>query len=102
MKGLNNLLLNGSQIPINPHGIFERFSCDSSSDDCMNSNCDECGSHQNDEIIGEEQFDGDSVVYYEWENVNGRVQKVAATIHVEEIVRRLKSNHHSITTLHTH
>ena len=89
MKGLNNWLPNGSQMPINPHNIVERFSCDSSSDDCMYSNCDECGSQQVDEIIGEGQFDGDSMVYYEWKNVNGRVQKVAATIDVEEIIRRL-------------
>ena len=51
-------------MPINPHDIVERFSCNSYSDDCMYSNCDECGSHQGDEIIGEGQFDGDSVVYY--------------------------------------
>ena len=55
----------------------------------MYSNCDERGSHQSDGIIGEEQFDGDSVVTYECKNVNRKVQKVAATIDVEEIVRRL-------------
>ena len=65
MKGLNNWLPNGSQITINPHDIDARFSCDSSSGDCMYSNCNECGSDQGDKIIGEGQFDGDSVVYYE-------------------------------------
>ena len=50
MKGLNNWLPNGSQMPINPDDIVERFSCDSSSDDCMDSNCDDLGN----EIIGAE------------------------------------------------
>ena len=50
-------------MPINPHDIVERFSCNSSYDDCMDSNCDGCGSHQRDDIIDEEQFSGDSVVY---------------------------------------
>ena len=53
LKGLNKWLPNGSQMPINPHDIIERFPCDSSSDDCMYSNCDECGLQQGDEIIGE-------------------------------------------------
>ena len=78
-----------SQMPINPDAIAERFSCDSSSDDCMYSSSDECSSQQGDEIIDEGQFDGDSVVNYEWKNANGREQKVYATIDVEEIVRRL-------------
>ena len=99
MKELNNWLPNRSEMSINPDDIAERFSCDSSFDVCMYSNCDECGSHQGDEIIREGQFDGDGVVYYEWKNINGRVQKVAATIDVEEIVRRLNQ---IITALKRH
>ena len=73
MKGLNNWLPNGSQMPISPHDIIERFSCDSSSGGCMHSNCDECSSHQGDEIIDEGQFDNASLVYYKWKIFNGRM-----------------------------
>ena len=52
-------------MPINPHDIDARFSCDFSSGDCTYSNCNECGSDQGDKLIGEGQFDGNSVVYYE-------------------------------------
>ena len=66
----------------------------------MYSNCDECGWDQGDEIIGEGQFDGDSVVYYEWKNVNGRVQSGRDHLCGRNCTS-LKSNHHSIKTLHT-
>ena len=43
-KGLDN----GSkrvQIPTDPRGIVERYSCDDETKDCMLSNCDACQSH---------------------------------------------------------
>ena len=85
-------------MPINPHDVVERFSCDSSSDDCMLTNCDGCGLQQGDEIISVGHFDGDSMVHYEWKNVNRRVQK-STTIDVEELVRHLNE---IITVLKCH
>ena len=42
VKGINIQLIKDMQLPTNPHDLVERFSCDSSLSDCMNSDCEEC------------------------------------------------------------
>ena len=50
MKGLNNLL------PTNALDIVQRFSCDSTSEDCINSKCADCKSRTANESIGDRNW----------------------------------------------
>ena len=80
MKGLNNWLPKSSeQLPTNPHDIVERFSCDSTSEDCMNSKCADCKSRTANEIIGDRNRNGKSTFSFnEWKKIDDRVQKATS------------------------
>ena len=79
----------------NPHSLVETYSCDTASENCMNSvymNCRKTG-------LKEEDFDDadDAVVFYKWKRVDNKVKKiemslspVEACTYFDEEVRVLK------------
>ena len=101
MKGLNNWLPKSSeQLPTNPHDIDERFSCDSTLEDCMNSKCADCKSRTGNEIIGDRNRNGKSTFSFnEWKKIDDRVQKTPVSIGVKEIMSRFNDH---IKTLKRH
>ena len=62
----------------NPHSLVETYSCDTASENCMNSvcmNCRETG-------LKVEDFDDedDAVVFYKWKRVDNKVQKIEMSL----------------------
>jgi len=101
MKGINNQLKKYfPNLPTNPHDSVERFSCDSASEDCMNSKCLECQSSQGSDIIGD--FCSSGISFDEWKKVDNRIQKVSVSISSSEEIMSLFNDHVKVLKKHIH
>ena len=94
MQGLNKSLPN-EHLPSYSHDIVKKFSCDSNSQDCMNSECDifklpkktvESGVHEADDT----KFD-------EWRQVDRRLQQVSVSIDLQEVSARFNAHVRTLT-----
>ena len=112
-KGLNKSIK--SDLPTNPHDIVERYSCDSSSEICMEGECILCeemmedlqniDSDSNSGDVSEESDESDesepSIKFMKWGKDEGNVVKMEMTIdeqdaneYWKEAVRKLKQHIH--------
>ena len=86
MQGLNRSLPKELNLPSNPHDIVEKFSCDSSNQDCTNSKCN--NSKLPEKIAESGAFETDDIKFDEWRQADRRVQKVSVSIDVQEVSTR--------------
>ena len=62
----------------NPHSLVETYSCDTASENCINSVCMNCRETR----LKVEDFDDedDAVVFYKWKRVDNKVQKIEMSL----------------------
>ena len=83
MQGLNKSLPKELNLPLNPHDILEKFSCDSNNQGCMNSESSNCKLPE--KIAKSGAFETNDIKFGEWRQVHRRVQKVSVSIDVQVV-----------------
>ena len=84
MQVVNQSLPKELNLPSNPHDSVEKFSCNSGSQDFMNSKCKE---YELPEKIAESgAFETDNITFNEWKQVDLRAQTVSVSIDVKDVL----------------
>ena len=90
VQGVNKSLRKELNLPSNPDGIAEKFSCDSNNQDSMNSECNNC---KLPETIAESgAFETNDIKFDEQRQVDRRIQKVSLSIDIQEVSARFNAH----------
>ena len=111
MKGLNKSIKKQEKmLPMNPHDIVERFSCDSGFKECMATECPKCAttdlspddfsvddSESHDSSTGESNDSHtNEVSFYEWCRDDGKIKKALVTVAVSDAIDRVNNQVESL------
>ena len=83
-KALNKKIKSFDMVPMDPHSLAEKYTCDSSSRTCMFSKNECC--YFTGVKMEEFPVDCDDVEYYEWVKIDGKVKKVVKSVDIEEAI----------------